>query len=465
MDTDRYRIEKDLLGELPVPVDAYWGIHTQRALKNFPLSKRRVPLRLIRALAQVKKAASLANAELGYLERGKAGAIASACDEVVAGRRDEQFLLDALQGGAGTSTNMNVNEVIANRALELLGFAKGAYEQCHPLDDVNLHQSTNDVYPTALKVAFMAALQEGSEAIARLQGVFQKKEKEFAGIVKIGRTEMQEAVPMTLGVEFSAFAEAIARDRWRVAKCLERLRLVNLGGTAVGTGLGAAQKYIFLVIEKLREVTQLNLARGENVVDQTANTDCFIETSGILKAHAADLVKICNDLRWLGSLGEIRLPAVQAGSSIMPGKVNPVILESVIQAALCAMADEALVAEAVTRGTLQINEFMPLLSFALLDMAELLMAADRMLADYLEGVTADQDACQQRLDQSLMLITAFVPYLGYEKTQAILQEFRFSDRKDFRVFLAEKIGREAVDQILSPENLNRLGYRDDTKNA
>ena len=286
----------------------------------------------------------------------------------------DQFPVDALQGGAGTSTNMNVNEVIANRAIEILGGARGEYSRVHPIEDVNLNQSTNDTYPTALKVSAITGLRRLSEAIAGLQGAFQEKERQFAAIVTIGRTELQEAVPITLGAEFSGFAEAVSRDRWRTFKCEERLRVVNIGGTAVGTGISAPRSYIFLVIERLRDVTGLGLARGENLLDQTANADCFVEVSGILKAHAASLVKICNDLRLLSLLGEMRVPGAQAGSSIMPGKVNPVLLEAGIQAGMKVMANDALIADACSRGSLQINEFLPLVSFALHESLDLLAA-------------------------------------------------------------------------------------------
>jgi aspartate ammonia-lyase len=268
MDT---RIEHDMLGEKVVPSAAYWGIHTQRALENFFLGEGRVALPLIRAVAMVKKACAKANSELGFLPPKKASAIMAVCDEIMIGELEDQFILDPLQGGAGTSTNMNVNEVIANRGLEMMGCAKGDYTTLHPLEDVNLHQSTNDVYPTAVKVAAILELKRLSAGIAELQGALQRKEKEFAGIVKLGRTEMQDAVPLTLGAEFSGWAEAIARDRWRTFKCEERLRVVNIGGTAVGTGIGAPRDYIFLVIEKLREVTGLGVSRGENPVGETAN--------------------------------------------------------------------------------------------------------------------------------------------------------------------------------------------------
>jgi aspartate ammonia-lyase len=276
------RIEYDFLGALEISADAYWGIHTQRAIHNFPISGIKVNSRLIKSLAQIKNSCCLANRETGFLSKEKTEAIITACDEITAGKLSDQFPIDALQGGAGTSTNMNMNEVIANRAIEILSGNKGDYTIIHPLEDVNLHQSTNDVYPTAIKVSAIFRLRDLSKAIANLQGAFQEKEKESSSIVKLGRTELQEAVPITLGAEFSAFAEAFSRDRWRTFKCEERLRVVNLGGTAVGTGLAAPRDYIFLVIEKLREVTGLGLSRGENILSETANADVFVEVSGIL---------------------------------------------------------------------------------------------------------------------------------------------------------------------------------------
>jgi aspartate ammonia-lyase len=455
-----FRTEHDLLGELSVPAAALYGIHTARALANFPPSGRAVAPALIRALAQVKKSCALANRELGFLPIEKCDAICRACDEIAAGQHAHQFPLDALQGGAGTSTNMNLNEVIANRALELLGAARGDYAKLHPIEDVNLHQSTNDVYPTALKVAAIAGLRELSAALATLQGAFQKKEKEFSGIVKLGRTEMQDAVPMTMGAEFSAFAEAFARDRWRTFKAEERLRVVNLGGTAIGTGLTAPRSYIFLVIEKLREVTGLGLTRAENLMDATANADCFVEVAGILNACATNLVKIARDLRLLHMLGEIKLPTVQAGSSIMPGKVNPVIAEAAQQAGMLARAAGTLVAEAAAAGTLQINECLPLLATSLLEQIALLKNSAEMLAPHVDGITADAETCRHYLDYSPALITAFLPRIGYAQAQTWLMEYTADGGTDLRTFLLGKLGREIVDQTLSPENLTALGFRD-----
>ena len=455
-----YRTEEDLLGKIPVPALAYWGAHTERARANFPFTGYRVHQGLISAYAQVKKACCLANAELGFLPAQKAAAMTQACDEIAAGGLSDQFPVDAFQGGAGTSTNMNVNEVIANRAIEILGGPRGDYARVHPIEDVNLNQSTNDTYPTALKVSAIRMLRGLSEAIAGLQGAFQEKEKEFAGIVTIGRTELQEAVPITLGAEFSGFAEAAARDRWRAFKCEERLRVVNLGGTAVGTGISAPRSYIFLVVERLRDVTGLGLARGENLLDQTANADSFVEVSGILKAHAATLVKICTDLRLLGLLGEIHLQAVQAGSSIMPGKVNPVLLEAGIQAGMKVMANDSLIADACSRGSLQINEFLPLVGFALHESLELLTRVDNQLAGHVLAIRANEPACRAYFERSPMIATALLPQLGYDRATELVREFLASGRQNILEFLRGKLGDDMVNAVFSPQSLVALGYKD-----
>jgi len=439
----KMRTEKDFLGEIQLPADAPWGIHTARALENFPLSGSPVSLRLISALAQVKKACALANKELGCLDQEKADAIIEACDLMPS----VSCPLPSLQGGAGTSTNMLLNELIANKA------------GVHPIEDVNLHQSTNDVYPTAVKVAAIYGLREVAEKYEALQGAFQRLENKFAGILTIGKTELVEAVPLTLGAEFGAFAEAFARDRWRTFKCEERLRVVNLGGTAVGTGLTAPRSYIFLVIEKLREVTGLGLSRGENLVDQTANADAFVEVSGIMKAASANLLKICGDLRLLHMNGKIKLPTVQVGSSIMPGKVNPVILESVMQIGIKVQANDFIVTECASRGSLQINEFMPLLASALLESMELLSVAAEMLAKHAEGIGADEAECERQFSQSVEIITAFLPTLGYERATELIGIFKKTNRRDFKTYLVEELGEALVTKTLSPQNLMALGHR------
>ncbi|MGQ9698676.1 MAG: aspartate ammonia-lyase, partial [Armatimonadota bacterium] len=357
------RTEHDLLGSRQVPAEVYWGIHTLRAVENFPLSGQRVHPELIKAVGCVKQACALTHMHVGTLPEDIGKVIAQAAAEVAQGMWYDQFPVDALQGGAGTSTNMNANEVIANRALELLGEPKGNYQRIHPNDHVNLGQSTNDVYPTALRIAAIRLLKNAAEALARLQQALQEKEAEFAGILKVGRTEMQDAVPITLGQEFAAWAQAVARDWWRLYKAEERLRQVNLGGTAVGTGLGADPAYIYSVVDTLRELSGLNLARAENCMDVTQNADVFVEVSGFVKTAAVNLAKIAADLRLLSSgpragLGEIRLPELQAGSSIMPGKVNPVATEAVTQAAYQIIACDTAITLAAQAGQLELNAFL-----------------------------------------------------------------------------------------------------------
>ncbi|MGC9953093.1 MAG: aspartate ammonia-lyase [Rhizomicrobium sp.] len=460
------RKERDALGEIDIAADALWGIHTERALRNFALSKRRVPYALIASIATVKHAAAIANAELGYLNRDVADAIVAACAEVCQGGAvmEAQFPLDALQGGAGTSTNMNVNEVVANLALKRLGKPLGDYESVHPLHHVNLHQSTNDVYPTALRIAAIAGVRRLSDAMAKLQGAFQAKELAFQGIAKMGRTELQAAVPMTLGQEFSAFAEAIARDRWRTFKCEERLRLVNIGGTAIGTGITAPRRYIFRVIEVLRALTGMGLSRNENVIDATANADAFVEVSGILKASAANLSKIAGDLRLLHFLGEIALPPLQAGSSIMPGKVNPVMMEAVMQAGMAVRANDSVVSECAAHGTLQINEFMPLLAWALLESIDVLEAAALAFAGHVEGIRANPERCAENLSDSPTLLTAFLPKIGYERANALVEEYAIAKAQDssltLRRFLSERLDAAMVNDVLSAPNLLKLGHTD-----
>jgi aspartate ammonia-lyase len=450
------RTEKDLLGERTIPADVPWGIHTERAIENFPVPGPRVPTSLLPALLQVKKACARANKELGYLDPPIADAVIAACDSLF--ESPPEIPLSALQGGAGTSTNMMVNELLARRASDTCGRA------VHPIEDVNMHQSTNDVYPTALRVAAISGIRELAGRIEALQGAFQRLETRFAHIPTIGRTELAEAVPLTLGAEFSAHAEAFARDRWRTFKCEERLRVVNIGGTAVGTGLTAPRDYIFLVTDILREVTGYGLSRGENLVDQTANADAFVEVSGIMKACAANLLKICNDLRLLQMQGKIRLPAVQAGSSIMPGKVNPVILESVMQIAIRVQADDFIVTECASRGSLQINEFLPLLAAALLESQELLGAACSMLAAHAEGIEADEAECSRQFNASVEIITAFLPVIGYDKATGLVESYKAradaTGTADFKTYLVNELGAALVEKTLSPQSLMALGHRD-----
>jgi len=438
------RIETDCIGSMELPADCPWGIHTERALANFPNLGKSVNPRLLAAYFQVKKACALANKELGYLNN--ADAILDAVEALQIS--SFQSPLSALQGGAGTSTNMMVNELIANQA------------NAHPIEEVNLHQSTNDTYPTALKIAAINGVRELSEATAKLQGVFQTLENTHANLPMLGKTELIDALPLTLGAQFASFAEAFARDRWRTFKCEERLRTVNLGGTAIGTGLTAPRSYIFLVIEKLREVTGLGLSRAENMVESTANTDCFVEVSGILNAAAVNLIKVSDDLRHLAMLGEIKLPAIQAGSSIMPGKVNPVILECVIQVGIKVKANNVIISDCAARGSLQICEFMPLLADALLESIDLLMSAAEMLTKHAKDIEADQGRCQERLYASPEIITAFVPQLGYDRCTELVKKYNDQNEYNVRGFLEHELGKETVAKTLAPQNLMALGHRD-----
>ncbi len=461
-----HRMEKDLLGEMPVPATALWGIHTARAMENFPIARRPVHPELIRAMGLVKLAAATTNERLGVWRETpeKAQAIMVACRELADGLLDTHVIVDALQGGAGTSTNMNVNEVLANRAIVILGGEPGDYGRVSPLDDVNRHQSTNDVYPTALKLAAIRLLCELEREVVGLQEAFQSAEKKFAHVVKVGRTQMQDAVLVTLGREFSAYADAMGRDRWRIYKCQERLRVVNLGGTAVGTGLAAPRQYIFQVVDVLRELTGIGFARAENLVDATQNADVFVEVSGILKAHASSLLKICTDLRLLSSgptagLGEIRLPARQAGSSIMPGKVNPVIPEAASQAAMLVMGHDATLTMACSMGSLELNAFLPLVAMCLLESIDVLARADGVLRRLcVEGIEADVAKCRAQVENSTAAATALLPEIGYERAAEVARtavERRCSVRE---VVVADGLmAAERFDKLTSPEAVCRLG--------
>jgi aspartate ammonia-lyase len=461
-----WRVETDSLGELAVPADALYGIHAARSLENFPLSGRPCAPALVRGMALVKLACARTNEALGCLDREVGAAIAQACRELAGGVSElaAAIVVDALQGGAGTSLNMNVNEVIANRAEELLGGRRGEYRRVHPLRHVNLHQSTNDVFPTALKVAAIDGLSRLEKAVAALQMAFQARERDFAHIVKVGRTQLQDACPLTLGAECSAWAEALGRDRWRVFKCEERLRVVNLGGTAIGTGLSAPRDYIFRVVDSLREVTGMNLARAENLVDATQNADAFVEVSGILKAHAVNLFKISSDLRLLASgpragFGELRLPAVQVGSSAMPGKLNPVICEAVGQAALQVIAQDQAVTLAAQSGQLELNAFLPLLAHALLGNLELLERADALFrARCVDGLQADAERCAGLLAASFVQITALVPALGYDLCADVVSAARREGRTIREIVLARGLlAPEALDRLLSADAMTALG--------
>lgn len=459
------RVETDLLGQKQIPANALWGIHTARALENFSILGHPIHPELIKAFGEVKLACAQTNNQLGFWkEEPKAEAIEKACFEMSQGLLGDHILVDALQGGAGTSTNMNVNEVLANRALQILEKKLAAYEIVSPLDDINLHQSTNDTYPTALKVAAIKLLRQLEQNVLDLQEAFQQKEKEFAHIVKIGRTQLQDAVLTTLGREMSAYAEAFNRDRWRIYKCEERLRVVNLGGTAIGTGLGAPKKFIFRVVDKLRENTNIGLARSENLIDGTQNVDVFVEVSGILKACATNLLKISNDLRLLSSgpdagFGEINLPKLQAGSSIMPGKVNPIIPEAVAQVAIKVMGNDQIITQACSAGNLELNQFLPLIAHSLLESLTILKNSCKVFREKcISGITANEAVCKRNVENSTATITALIPSIGYNKASAIIKyaEEQGITIKD-AVLQKGYVSVREFEELITPEAVCKLG--------
>lgn len=458
------RTETDSLGDRQLPADALWGIHTARAIENFALTQRPVRGALVRAYGMVKQACVMTNREIGALPMRIAAPLELACAEMAAGHLDGYVMVDALQGGAGTSTNMNVNEVLANRALQLLGESPGCYSVISPHDHVNLHQSTNDTYPTALRLASLRSLQDLEVALVALLEGLQTKEREFADVVKVGRTEYQDAALVTLGREFGAYAEAIGRDRWRIFKCMERLRVVNLGGTAVGTGLGAPRQFIFRAVDHLRELSGLGVARAENLLEATQNCDAFAEVSGMLRTLATNLIKIANDLRLLSSgpdagLGEIKLPPLQAGSSIMPGKVNPVIPEAVIQAALQVMGADQVIATACSMGTLELNPFLPLIAENLLSSLSLLSNAVTALnLRCIVGVVANRERCALHTRGATAQLTALVGRIGYDRAVhlACLADTTGTSVHDL-VLTHTQLSEEDFERLISPAAVNQLG--------
>lgn len=461
-----FRMEKDFIGEMKIPENALWGIHTQRAIDNFNISKRKVPKVFIHAYGMVKLACTRANQKIGYLNESKGNSIQTACLEMTKGHLDDSIVVDPYQGGAGTSTHMNVNEVLANRALMVMGKKQGQYEHCDPITDVNMHQSTNDTFPTVLRISVYQLLNQLETEITKFQEEAQKKEREFSDIVKIGRTELMDAVPMTLGRTFGAWAEALARDRWRIFKCTERIRVINLGGTAIGTGLGAPRDYIFKVNEEIKGITGLPLARAENMVDATQNQDALLEVSGMLKTHAMNLMKISGDLRLLSmgpdaGVGELVLPARQAGSSIMPHKTNPVIPEMMAQVAMQVAGHDQAISWAVGSGQLEINAFLPLVSMNLIESLELMISTNRIAAKRcLADIEANEAKCLSNLSVSRALVTVLVPKIGYHQATKVARKMK-TEGKTLEKAAHEVAGLppEEVRELLTPQAVNALGFK------
>ena len=457
-------MEHDLLGEREVPTAAYYGVHTLRALENFHISG--IPLstypNMVRALACVKQACALANRELGLLDEPRADAIVRACEEVRAGELHEHFAVDIVQGGAGTSTNMNANEVIANRALELLGHERGEYKFLHPLEQVNLSQSTNDVYPTAIKVALRFEIDALIEAMEVLRLSFAAKAAEFKDILKMGRTQLQDAVPMTLGQEFSTYAVMLEEDQQRLREAALLIQEINLGATAIGTGINAHPNYAALARQHLSEVTGIPYVTAGNLVEATQDAGAFVQLSGVLKRVAVKLSKICNDLRLLSSgpragLGEINLPAVQAGSSIMPGKVNPVIPEVVNQIAFLVIGNDVTVSFAAESGQLQLNAFEPIIAHSLFDNLIYLRNGCLTLSERcVKGITANLDRLAEHMNRSIGIVTALNPIIGYENATSVAKEALSSGKSVAEVMLSRGLlTREQLDEILRPEVLTQ----------
>jgi aspartate ammonia-lyase len=458
------RLEHDSLGEREVPAGRYYGIQTLRALENFSITG--IPIshypRLVHSLAYIKKAAALANMELGRLPENIAGAIAQACDEILAGQLHSEFVVDVIQGGAGTSTNMNANEVIANRALEILGYEKGRYDIIHPLNHVNLSQSTNDVYPTALRLTLSMKLDGMVVEMQRLRNALRAKGAEFADVIKMGRTQLQDAVPMTLGQEFEAWAVMIEEDMQRVREAQSLIREINMGATAIGTGLNAPPDYAPLVTQKLVAISGVPVVMSRNLVEATQDAGAYVQLSGVLKRVAVKLSKISNDLRLLSSgpragLGEINLPPMAPGSSIMPGKVNPIIPEVVNQVAFEVIGNDLTVTMAAEAGQLELNAFEPIIAYNLFTSMDMLGRACRTLAQRcIEGITANRQHCRRTVEHSIGLVTALNPIIGYEKSAEIAHEALESGRSVYEIVLEKGyLTRQQLDDILRPENMTR----------
>jgi aspartate ammonia-lyase len=458
----RARVERDSLGEREIPHGAYWGVHTARALENFSISGTPVSVHhaLVDALGAVKQAAVRANRDLGLISDRLAEAIDRACQDVRDGLLDDQFVVDVIQGGAGTSTNMNANEVIANRALELLGLPAGAYDEVHPLDHVNRSQSTNDVYPTAVKVGLLAALDGLSTALDGLAQACRAKSQEFWSVPKVGRTQLQDAVPMTVGQELAAWAATIAEEEDRIDDARGLLREVNLGATAIGTGITADPAYRDTVCHRLREITGLELVSAPDLIEATSDAGVFVQLSGVLKRSAVKVSKICNDLRLLSSgpqagFGELRLPARQAGSSIMPGKVNPVIPEMVNQVAFAVVGNDVTVTMAAEAGQLQLNAFEPLIAHTLFESIGWMTAAfERLWTQCVSGIEVDVDYLESVASRSVGVVTALTPYIGYAAAADIVKA-ALAGGGDIRdlVLSTGLVDAALLEELLQPERL------------
>ena len=464
MSEQEFRTEKDSIGTKNVPEDVYYGVQSLRAAENFHITGLNMHPEIINSLAYIKKAAAITNCEAGLLDKKIAQAIVKACDEILGGKLHEDFIVDPIQGGAGTSLNMNANEVIANRANEILGGKKGDYFIVNPNDHVNCGQSTNDVIPTAGKMTSLRLLKNLKKELMRLHTALEKKAEEFDGVIKMGRTQLQDAVPIRLGQEFKAYSVAVLRDIRRMDKAMDEMRTLNMGGTAVGTGLNADEAYLRRIVPNLSEISDMELVQAYDLIDSTQNLDPFVAVSGAVKACAVTLSKIANDLRLMSSgpragFGEINLPAKQNGSSIMPGKVNPVIPEVVNQVAFNVIGNDVTITMAAEAGQLELNAFEPIIFYCLFQSIDTLGYAVQTFVDNcVTGITANETRCRYFVENSVGIITAICPYVGYQKAAEIAKEAIKTGESVKKLIIEQGIlTEEQMDEILDPVQMTEPG--------
>ena len=464
------RIEFDSIGDMHVPIEAYYGVQTLRAKNNFHITNRTIHPELIISLAEIKKAAAITNIDINKLNRKVGAAIIQACNEIISGRLHDEFIVDPIQGGAGTSANMNANEVIANRAIEILGGKKGDYSLVHPNDHVNMAQSTNDVFPTAGKIVIIKMLVNAVYELERLYEVLEEKAIEFNDVIKMGRTQLQDAVPIRLGQSFHAFASVIKRDIHRLTKIQEEMLTVNMGATAIGTSINVSLDYLKNITLNLKKVTGLNLTQAEDLIDGTQNLDGFVSVSGVLKTCAVNLSKMANDLRLLSSgpktgIGEINLPSMQNGSSIMPGKINPVIPEVVSQVAFNIMGNDFTITMAAEAGQLELNAFEPVLFYNLFESIETLRNATKTFVDNcIVGITANKERCAHLVANSVGIVTVLCPYIGYKKSADIAKEALKTGISVKEIILREGIlSIRELDEILDPVSMTEIDRKEPIK--
>ena len=466
-----FRVEKDSIGTKDVPENVYYGVQSLRAAENFHITGLNMHPEIINSLAYIKKAAAITNCEAGLLDKRRTQAIVQACDEILEGKFREDFIVDPIQGGAGTSLNMNANEVIANRAIEILGGKKGDYSVVNPNDHVNCGQSTNDVIPTAGKMTSLRLLKKLKKQLLRLHSALEQKADEFDGVIKMGRTQLQDAVPIRLGQEFKAYSVAILRDLNRMDKAMDEMRTLNMGGTAVGTGLNADESYLRRIVPNLSEISGMDLVQAYDLIDATQNLDSFVAVSGAVKACAVTLSKIANDLRLMSSgpragFGEINLPAKQNGSSIMPGKVNPVIPEVVNQVAFNAIGNDMTNTMAAEAGQLELNAFEPIIFYCLFQSIDTIAYAVNTFVDNcVIGITANETRCRYFVENSVGIITAICPYVGYQKAAEIAKE-AIKTGESVRKLIIEKglLTKEQMDEIMDPVQMTEPGISGKTVN-